>query len=59
MFVFVLSLPHDFFNHFLMIQTCYRSFLCTDGAQIPVCIVILSLLLASLSGTDGIVKKQI
>lgn len=56
-----LSLPHHFFNHFLMIQTAlrYRSFLWADAAQIPLCIAISSLLTTGLSATDGIVKKQI
>lgn len=49
--------PYRFFKfkqHF-----CYQSFLCTDATQIPLCIAISSLLPASLSATDGIVKKQI
>lgn len=57
----ILSLPHNFFNQFLMIQIelCCRSFLWADAARIPLCIAIPSLLPAGLSGTDGIVKKQI
>lgn len=45
----------------LMIQTAlrYRSFLWADAAQIPRCIAISFLLPVGLSGTDGIVKKQI